>query len=164
MTVLVLKRPVSVGQELRVSDVREASIARNGGIDAVPAEARGAVEGRSLAYSLPAGAVLTKSVLGSPKVPRAGQAVAAVGLKLGQFPTGLQPGHRVMVVAAAPDDVGDESAAVGTETWKAVVAEVRGHKDDQVTVVTLQLAEADARRLAAAPEGTLRLVVVRGGR
>ncbi|GHE44019.1 hypothetical protein GCM10018785_12000 [Streptomyces longispororuber] len=37
VTVLVLKRPVSVGQELRVSDLREASIARNSGIDVVPA-------------------------------------------------------------------------------------------------------------------------------
>ncbi|MFF9897721.1 hypothetical protein [Streptomyces longispororuber] len=159
---LVLKQPVFVGQELEVTDLREASIARDSGLDAVPAGSRRSVVGRPVAYTLPAGTLLTKSVLGSPKEPPAGRAAAAVGLKLGQFPTGLQPGHRVVVVSAA-----DEEAAGGPafqdQSWKAVVTGVRPDTDDDVTVVTLLLAEDDARRLAAAPEGALRVIVVPGG-
>ncbi|MFD5696490.1 SAF domain-containing protein [Streptomyces lasiicapitis] len=163
-TVLVLKRSVSVGQELRASDMGEASIARDSGLDAVSADSRGAVEGRPVAYSLPAGALLTKSVLGSPRKLPAGQAIAAAGLKLGQFPTGLQAGDRVAVVAAVDEEAIDEpSGAADIKPWEAVVIGVRTHKDDQMTVATLQLAEGDARRLAAAPEGALRVVVVRGG-
>ncbi|WP_158857440.1 SAF domain-containing protein [Streptomyces sp. NRRL B-1347] len=160
--VLVLRRSVSVGQELEGADLREASIARGGGLDAVAADQRGAVVGRRVAYSLPAGMLLTKGSLGSPEVPPAGRAVAAVGLKTGQFPTGLQAGHRVEVVTTADEDAtgGPSSSA---ESWAAVVTAVRIDNDDQLTVVTLELGEDQARELAAAQEGTLRVVMVRGG-
>ncbi|WP_405657772.1 SAF domain-containing protein [Streptomyces sp. NBC_00079] len=163
--VLVLARPVSVGQELSARDLREVTMSKGSGVDAVPARSREVVEGRPVAYSLPAGALLTQSVLGSPSVPPAGQAVAAVGLKTGQFPAGLQRGSRVVVVVA-PDSGGSAGASStggGAASWQATVADVQGFRDDQMTVVTLQLAETDAQRLAAAEEGTVRIVVVHGG-
>ncbi|MFF4257945.1 hypothetical protein ACFY1L_42855 [Streptomyces sp. NPDC001663] len=40
---------------------------------------------------------------------------------------------------------------------------MRSAQDEQLTVVTLELAEDDARQLAAADEGTVRIVVVHGG-
>lgn len=102
-TVLVLARPVSVGQQLSAPDLREVSLSRDSDVEAVPADSRGSVEGRPVAYTLPAGTLLTESVLGSPRVPPAGQAVAAVGLKTGQFPSGLAPGNEVTAVAALED-------------------------------------------------------------
>jgi Flp pilus assembly protein CpaB len=163
--VLVLARPVSVGQELSARDLREVTMSKDSGVDAVLARSREAVEGRPVAYSLPAGALLTQSVLGSPRIPPAGQAVAAVGLKTGQFPEGLQPGNRVAVVAALDNGAGSGGASAGgsAASWQATVADVQAFRDDQVTVVTLQLAEADAQRVAAAGEGTVRIVVVHGG-
>ncbi|MCI3928833.1 SAF domain-containing protein [Streptomyces sp. AN091965] len=160
--VLVLGKPVAAGQELTAADLREAGIPRGSGLDAVAADESGAVVGRQVAYSLPAGTLLTKNALGSSKVPPAGRAVAAVGLKPGQFPTGLQAGHHAVVVAAA-DEHATGSPASFTKSWTAVVTEVRADNDDQVTVVTFELAEGQARELAAAQEGTLRVVIVRGG-
>lgn len=167
-SVLVLARPVSVGQQLDARDLREVSLSKDSGVDAVPAHSRGSVEGRSVAYSLPAGALLTESALGDPRIPPAGQAVAAVGLKTGQFPAGLQPGNLVTVVAAPANGSASSGSSagegtVGAMSWQAAVTDVRAFRDDQMTVVTLQLAESDARELAAAPEGTVRIVVVHGG-
>ncbi|MEU5437700.1 SAF domain-containing protein [Streptomyces sp. NPDC020719] len=160
-TVLVLARPVFAGQQLDARDLREVTLSKDSGVDAVPARSRASLEGRPVAYALPAGALLTESVLGSPKVPSAGQAVAAVGLKDGQFPAGLQPGSRVAVVTAAEN--GGAAAASGSASWRATVTDIRSVRDDRTTVVTLQLGEGDARGLAAAAEGRIRLVVVHGG-
>lgn len=165
-TALVFSRPVSVGQELAAADLREVSIARDDDLAIVPARQRGEVVGRPVAYSLPAGSLLTKGVLGNPAVPPAGVAVAAVGLKAGQFPAGLQPGNRARVVAApVTQESGDGEAREGektTSSWAATVAGVRAYPDDHLTVVTLQLTEADAEELAAEPEGALRVVIVNG--
>lgn len=163
-SVLVLARPVSVGQELSARDLREVTMSKDSGVDVVPARSREVVEGQPVAYSLPAGALLTQSVLGTPRIPPAGQAVAAVGMKTGQFPTGLQPGNRVTVVAAPENgSIPGGSSAAERAAWQATVTDVRAFRDDQMTVVTLQLAEGDAQRLVAAPEGTVRIVVVHGG-
>ncbi|MGW8375392.1 SAF domain-containing protein [Streptomyces sp. ODS28] len=163
-SVLVLNRPVSVGQRLEAGDVREASISRDGDLAALPVRFREAVVGRPVAYSLPSGALLTKSVLGPAAVPPAGMAVAAVGLKTGQFPTGLKAGNRVRVVAAPQEaEPGAKQREEPASTWEATVTDLQRPPDEQLTAVTLQLADADAEELAAAPDGALRLVIVHGG-
>ncbi|MEV0318130.1 hypothetical protein ACIBKX_07690 [Streptomyces sp. NPDC050658] len=162
-TVLALARPVSVGQELTSRDLREVSLAKDSGLDMLPARSRGSVEGRPVAYSLPEGALLTKGVLGKAKTPPAGRAVVAVGLKPGQMPSGLQSGNGVRVVTAPSERSGKSSAPPDGDSWTATVVGVEGGQDGQLIVVTLMLAEADARQLAAAPEGGLRIVMVRGG-
>jgi hypothetical protein len=94
--------------------------------------------------------------------------VAAVGLKPGQFPPDLQSGNLVTVVVAPAADAGTSASSSGTassgpSSWEAVVLGVRTNSTDQTTVVSLQLAEADARQLAAAPAGQISVVVVHGG-
>ncbi|MEU5001543.1 hypothetical protein [Streptomyces sp. NPDC021622] len=162
-TMLALARPVSVGQELTSRDLREVSLATDSGLDTFPARARGSVEGRLVAYSLPEGALLTESVLGSPETPPVGHAVTAIGLKPGYMPSELQPGNHVRVVAAPSEVSGKSPATSDGESWRATVVDVEADRDDQLTVVTLTLDEDDARRLAAAPEGAIRVVVVHGG-
>ncbi|GAA3838211.1 hypothetical protein GCM10022403_083390 [Streptomyces coacervatus] len=163
--VLALARPVAVGQKLSGADLREVRVARDSGLDVLSAGSRTAVEGRSLAYSLPAGALLTESVLGRTRVPPAGQAVAAVGLKAGQLPAGIGPGSHVSAVAVPGNGEATNAPPVsaGNRSWSAVVDDVRPVRDEQLTVVTLLLAEDDAEQLAAAADGTIRIVVVHGG-
>ncbi|MFE0099853.1 SAF domain-containing protein [Streptomyces sp. NPDC059009] len=166
-SVLELARPVSAGQRLEARDLREVSLSTDSGLEAVSARSLDAVRGRVMAYSLPAGALLTERVLGSPKTPPRGQANAAVGLRAGQFPTGLQPGLRVNVVEVPdPDAAGGRSAGEDTgerASWSATVVDVRPAQEDQLTVLTLLLGERDARQLAAVPDGAVRILAVHGG-
>jgi len=113
--VLVLARPVTVGHVLAAEDVREVRISADG-VDTLGAGDRDSVLGKPVAYSLPAGTVLSRAAVGAAQVPPPGEAIAAVALKAGQFPTGLSPGSRVTVVVPRDqrgvDHVGGRSPVV----------------------------------------------------
>ncbi len=162
-SVLEIARPVSVGQVLTAEDVREVDVSAGTGLAVIPARSLTQVVGRPVAYSLPAGTLLTRQVLGAAQVPPAGQAVAAVGLKAGQVPSGLQPGNHVTVVVE-PDSnvVTGKSSAPPSLSWDAVVTDVKDDSTDQTTVVSMQMAVEDARQLAAVPAGQVNLVETSG--
>jgi hypothetical protein len=162
-TALELARPVSVGQHLSARDVREISISTDTDLAVIRASAKAVVMGRPVAYTLPAGALLTKDLVGAARVPPAGQAVAALGLKAGQVPPGLQPGNEVSVVAAPSSDAETGAPPASPSAWEGTVLEVRQDSTDQTTVVSVQMAQTDARLLAAAPSGQVGLVIVHGG-
>ncbi|HEY8986483.1 MAG TPA: SAF domain-containing protein [Streptomyces sp.] len=157
--VLVLARPVAVGQVLSARDLREESLPSGSGLGFIPARFRSRAEGRPVAYSLPAGTPLTKNLLGAARVPAAGEAEAAVGLKAGQFPPGVRAGSRVSVVTVP----GDASGSGDSVVWDATVTDVRDDNSGQTTVISLLMAESDARRLAAEPVGQISVVTVHGG-
>ena len=162
-SVVALARAVAVGQLLEAQDLKQVSMAVDTGLDVLPASAASTVVGQPMAFSLPAGSLVTRSVLGVAQMPAPGNGVAAVGLKPGQFPPDLAPGTTVAVLATP-----GQSPAVGTplgqtSSWTAVVAGVAARETEQITVVSLQLAESDARALASAPAGQLSLVAIAGG-
>ncbi|MCM3883128.1 SAF domain-containing protein [Frankia sp. R82] len=159
--VLVLARPVAVGHVLVAADLREARISADG-VDTVPAGSKGSVLGRPVAYSLPAGMLLSRAMVGNAQVPPAGEAIAAVALKAGQFPTGLASGSRVSVVVAPAASAVGTAPEDGVRSWSATVVAVAASGSDQTTVVSLTLAEDDARALAAAPAGQISVVTVNG--
>ncbi|MCK9904450.1 SAF domain-containing protein [Frankia sp. Cpl3] len=159
--VLVLARPVTVGHVLAAGDVREVRISVDG-VDTIGAGERDSVLGKPVAYSLPAGTVLSRAAVDAAQVPPPGEAIAAVALKAGQFPTGLAAGSRVTVVVAPATSAVSTASAGGAESWPATVVAVVAADTEQTTVVSLQLAEADARALAAAPAGQIGVVTVNG--
>lgn len=161
--VLVLARAVTVGQALSAQDLREESLSADSGLAFIPVRSRAKVEGQPVAYSLPAGTPLTKNVLGKAHVPPAGQAVAAVGLKAGQFPPGVQPGNRVTVVVTPTSGTAAGSTSSSSQAWDASVTDVRSDSTDQTTVISLQMTLEDARQLAAAPTGQISVLMVHGG-
>lgn len=166
VAVLALAQPVTVGQILSAQDLRQVTLPSDSGIDTVPASESAVVVGHPVAYNLPAGALLTPGVLGSPQVPPAGQAVAAVGLKPGQFPPDLARGTRVAVLVTPGSATTSGSAASpssAVQAWTATVSSVDAGQGQQTTVVSLQLADADARQLATAPSGQVSLVALSGG-
>ncbi|MEU6260194.1 SAF domain-containing protein [Streptomyces griseorubiginosus] len=158
--VLVLARAVTVGQTLSDEDLREESVSTDSGLAFIPVRSRAEAEGQPVAYSLPAGTPLTEDLLGQAHVPPVGLAVAAVGLKAGQFPPGVQPGNHVIVVVA-PTNANETSTP--SSAWDASVTDVRNNSTDQLTVISLQMVQEDARRLAAAPTGQISVVMVHGG-
>ncbi|MFJ8927636.1 SAF domain-containing protein [Streptomyces sp. NPDC102364] len=162
--VLALARPVEVGHELRARDLREISIVADNGLPALAARSRSSVEGRPVAYSLPAGALLTETVVGEARVPPRGAGIVAIGLKAGQFPPGLQSGNRVTVVMTAREPGSTASTAASSTSWSATVIAVGKPPNEQTTVASLQMDAAAARQLATAREGEVTVVIVNGGR
>jgi hypothetical protein len=164
--VLALTRPVSVGHVLSPSDLREVSVAADPGVSMVAASQASTVVGRAMATSLPAGSLVTPEVLGAGSVPGPGQAIAALALKTGAFPPELAPGARVLVVLVPGSTAGSSGALVSSgisPVWQAIVTSVSTRADEQATVVSLQLAEAAARQVAAVPAGQLSVVMLPGG-
>jgi hypothetical protein len=162
-SVLALARPVAVGQIVSAQDLKQVSIAADSDMDVVPASMASTVVGQPVAYSLPAGSLVTRSVLGSPNVPPPGQAIAAVGVKPGQFPPDLSPGSTVAVLTTPLQSSTSGAASGQTFSWTAVVTGISAGRNDQTTVVSLQLSESDARAVASAPAGQLSLVAIAGG-
>jgi hypothetical protein len=165
--VLMLARPVAVGQLLSAQDLRQTAMPTDTQVQAVPAAESSTVLGRPVAYSLPAGTLLTRFVIGAPATPAAGQAEAAVGLTAGQFPPSLASGARVAVlvsVASPPAGTSGSTVAPPVAQWTATVAEIGASRtEQQTTVVTLLLPDDDARRLATVPDEQINVVALSGG-
>jgi hypothetical protein len=163
--VLALARPVSVGQVLKAQDLRQVNISADPDLSVVDAERAASVVGQTMSISLPPGALLTPTAVGSASVPAAGQALAALALKAGQFPPEAAPGAHVAVVfipgqAGAASSVSEGEA---TRAWPGVVTSVSAPANTQTTVVSVQLVEAAAREVAAVPTGQLSIVMLSDG-
>lgn len=163
-TALALARPVVVGQILATQDLRQVSMATDSGMDVVPAAATSELVGQPVAFSMPAGSLVTRSILGSPQIPAQGKGISAVGLKPGQFPPDLSPGTTVVVLTASTPSATAGTRNGQTSSWTAVVTGITARENEQTTVVSLQLSESDAQALAASPAGQLSVVAIRGGR
>lgn len=152
--VLALTEPVTVGQLLQPSDLREVMVAADPGLGMVPSSEAGSAVGAAMSVSVPAGTLLTSSMLGDPATPAPGEAIVAVAVAPGQFPPEASPGAHVVVVPTDPD--GDDPAR-----WKAVVVGVHPTTTDNSTVVSLQVYEDEAGRLASA--GAVSVVMTSAG-
>lgn len=165
--VLALARAVPVGHVLTAQDLRQVNVAVDPGVGVVDSSQAAAVVGKTMSESLPAGALLTPQAVGASAVPVAGQAIAALSLKAGQFPPEVSPGAHVSVVfvpTQAGGSVGSPPpSSDSTAGWPAVVTSVTAPPNAQTTVVSVQLSEAAARQVAAVPAGQLSLVMLSGG-
>lgn len=162
--VLALNRPVTVGHVLTPQDLQQVNVAVDAGVLVVDAGQATSVVGKTMAVSLSAGTLLTSDSVAAPAIPVAGQSIAALALKAGQFPVEVGPGARVSVVLVPS---GSQPSAVAAETspsWPGVVTSMSSPANEQVTVVvSVQVAEAAARQIAAVPIGQLALVLLAGG-
>lgn len=162
---LAIARPVVVGHVLTAPDLRVVNVSVDPGVTIVSGSQASQVVGRVLATSLPAGALLTPGVLGDGTVPSSGRAVAALALKAGQFPPEIAPGARVSVVSVPSSTTAPNgpSSPDSTRTWPATVVSVTGRANDQTTVVSVELSETDALRVAAVPAGQVSVVKLAAG-
>jgi len=161
---LALAQPVHVGDRLTSADLREASVALDGVVDAIPATEAAAVIGEPLSVSLPAGVLLPRAALGAaPRLPE-GRAVAALALDPGQAPQDVAPGAAVLVVLTADPTIDPaDGAAYPGAGWEGLVTSVADTQNQAGRVVSVELDTDDARQVAAAPVGRLSLLMVPGG-
>ncbi|WP_297538391.1 SAF domain-containing protein [Amycolatopsis sp.] len=164
--VLALAQSVGVGQVLTAQDLKQVDIAVDAGVSVVDASQAASVVGKTMSTSLSAGSLLTLGAVGTGGFPSAGQALAALSLKSGQFPPEVTPGSHVSVVFV-PGQSGATVASPPTTdqstVWPAVVTSVTSPPNQQITVISVQLGEAAARQIAAVPAGQLSVVMVSGG-
>ena len=154
--VLVVARPVQVGQALSAEDLKVVDIAPGTLDTVVSADDEARIVGQPAALPLVAGQVLTRSLVGSAAFPPAGFAVATAALKAGSYPPRLVAGSRVEVVAPA-SSAGSPAQVVAKS---ATVTEV-SPPSDQGDVVVSVLADADsAKAVGSAQSGTLSLVLL----
>lgn len=164
-SVLALARPVPVGHTLTSQDLKQVNVAVDPEVSVVDSNQTGSVLGRTMSASLPAGALLTVEAVSGAGVPPAGQAIAALSLKAGQFPLEVSSGAHVSVVLV-PGQPGAASASPtaleNATQWPAVVTSVTSASNQQTTVVSVQLNPNAARQIAAVPAGQLSIVMLAG--
>jgi len=153
-----------VGHGLTAADLRQVEVVVGSDVRVVDAAEAATVLGKAMSTSLPAGALLTPEVMGAAPVPIVGQGIAALSLTAGRFPPEIGPGARVSVIVA----VGQPGGPVirpsdPPSVWEAVVTGVRSPANEQITVVSVELVEAAARQVAAAPAGQVSLVLLSAG-
>ncbi|GAA5121031.1 hypothetical protein GCM10025762_41050 [Haloechinothrix salitolerans] len=161
---LALARPVTVGDVVTPQDLRQVPLSADPGTDVIPASQAQSVLGQPVAYSLPAGTLLSRSALGRPQVPPPGQGVVALAVEAGQAPPNLAPGTTVTVIVTPGTGASaSTSSGVSGGPWQASVVSVAPQANDQTTVVSVQLPTASAEEVAAIPPGQLALVAVAAG-
>ncbi|NKQ59005.1 hypothetical protein HFP15_39805 [Amycolatopsis sp. K13G38] len=164
--VLALARPVTVGQVLTAQDLKQVNVAVDPGVSVVDVNQAASLMGKTVSTNLPAGALLTRDAVSGTGVPAAGQALAALSLKAGQFPVEVSPGSHVSVVFV-PGQSGSVLASPpapdATTGWPAVITSVASPPNQQITVVSVQVSQAAARQIAAVPAGQLSIVMLAGG-
>lgn len=162
---LSLARPVNVGDVLTPQDLRQIPLPADSDADLIPASNAATVLGRPVAYSLPAGTLLSRPALGRAQVPVAGEAIVAVAAKPGQFPPEVTAGTTVSVITVphSQNSASSNQTPASGGPWSAVVTSVGSPSSDQTTVVSLRLPVESARQLAEVPPGQLSLVTVPAG-
>ena len=169
--VLVVANNLSSGQVLTSSDVKSVQISTGNGISTIPATETAAIVGRPVDQSLTSGSLLTQSDLGPSTGPPSGRAMVGLALKPGQYPPGVAPGERVLVVmngganGAASGSSGFSGSSASTVA-APLIATVMGVEQapansSQSVIVSVQLAEGYGAAVAsAASAGNVALAVI----
>ncbi len=170
--VLVVTRSLSAGQVLSQTDLRSVQLSVASGVTSLPASQLPDVLGRPIASALASGTLLTASDVSQALGPPGGRADVGLALKPGQYPPGLTPGDRVLVVMNGASQVsstpttGSSDQATSAAPLEATVVGVESAPVDssEAIVVSVQLAQGDGAAVAsAASAGDVALAVISSG-
>ncbi|MCI0686526.1 MAG: SAF domain-containing protein [Sporichthyaceae bacterium] len=160
--VLVVTRPVAVGQVVTAADLRVTHVGAGPDLAVVPAGAAGQVVGRTAAVPLAEGSLLSPGQVGPAVFPSEGQALIGLLLSDGQYPPGLAAGARVAVVLTPEPGIADSPA--GSQLGAGLVVSVQPATDPiGGTRVGLVLDTTDALTVAGAGPGRVVLVALGSG-
>lgn len=95
VSVVMIHKMVSAGGRISSSDITEARVAQDGGIDYVPWRQRTMLDRYHARTDLVPGTLLIGSMLTDGPTVHAGQVVVGLSLKSGQYPVGLAKGDHV---------------------------------------------------------------------
>ena len=163
--VVVVTKPVPVGQVITSADVGTTTVAAGPGLATIPAGQLSQVVGLVAATSLQPGTLLAPSEVTGKLSPAPGQDLVPVAVKPSGLPaSGLAPGDQVLVVAtpAAGGNTGSGAAPVLTQPVQATVEAVNTVTDQNgLNVVDLLVPSATGPAVAEqAATGQIALVVI----
>lgn len=158
-SVLAVRSAVERGAVITQDDVMTVQVSADPALAPVPASQASAVVGQRAATDLAAGTLLTREQVSATVLPAAGMSIVGVGLPSAQMPgEPLLVGDRVRVVAT-PGPSGEVTAGEPV-TIAATVVGVRVNDENGQSVVSVQVPQGDAARLAArAATGNVALVL-----
>lgn len=163
--VLVIARPVAVGQVIADADVAISHVAVDRTVAVVPAARRADVVGQVARTELVAGAVLAPDQIGPVGPPTPGQVLVVIAVPASRMPaTGLAPGTSILVVSTPTVDA-DAAAAKPPASIAATVIRVGTPDLNGLTPVDVAVPAGDGPALAArAATGRIAVVVRPSGR
>lgn len=161
--VLVVARPVPVGQVIGDGDLTVARIAADSGLSTVAAGRRRRIVGRVAAVDLLAGQLLNPAAVTTQTPPGPGEQLVGIAVKDTQRPTRLRPHDPVLLVGTPPVDA--DVSDTPPPSIPGTVLRVGAPDADGTTVVDVLVAATDGPRVAArAATGRIAVVVESGGR
>lgn len=159
-TVLVAATSLNAGHVLAESDLAEASVSA-ADLVLIDADQTARVVGQTLAVPLTTGTALAPSHLGPAESPAPGRAETTMAFAEGFYPTGIEPGQAVVVMAGPGGETATttaDSAAPAGGVWQ-MAAVVRAISDvDGGALVGLEFDAADRDGLSSARATELFLV------
>jgi len=162
-SVVELRSAVIAGQVISVSDLRSVQVAADSSVPLIPVADAAKVIGHRAGVSLPAGALLSEADLGGTSVPAAGQALVALEVKPGSYPSQVAPGASVAVapVTAAGQSASPvEVASLPTATVLSITPASNSSGDVEVS---LQASPSAAGQIASIPADGAQLIVLAAG-
>lgn len=110
--VLAVTRPVAAGSVVEAGDLTEVRVAADSGVSTVAASERTNIVGSTARVALVPGSLLAAGQTGRDAGLPPGTTLVGATLKAGQFPVGLRPGDRILVVVMPAEQ---PAAALDTE-------------------------------------------------
>jgi len=147
--VLVVSEPLAAGQVITSSDLETVRVSTGNDLQVIPVGDEASVVGSPVAVPLVAGALLTRTELGSTAPVASGSDVVAVGLKAGQYPPDLAPGDRVRVVPVTSPSSSSLTVTGSPVSATVLAVDVASVESDSPTVFSLEVSRGDADEVAA---------------
>ncbi len=166
-SVLALRHPIERGQVLEVGDLQVVGIDTDAEVSVLADTESAQIVGQTARSDLPAGALVVPEQFAEGSLLESGQGVVGLLLEAGQFPTlSLSAGDTVGVVltpAASDPRAFDESIETTLLVDEAIVAEVGEVGVQGRLFISIEVAESEAARVAAAASANrVRLIQVAG--
>jgi hypothetical protein len=156
--VLIVRHSVAAGEPLHPGDLATVAVDADLPVAAVSASKLDRFVGQAAAVTLVRGALLSPSQIATSTDP-AGTALVGATLSVGQYPSTLQVGDRVLVVTTETAD--SNTTAEDPQTVRGLLVElVTGSTSSEPTVVTVRVPVDAAPQVAAAGAGHVSLVSV----
>jgi hypothetical protein len=144
--VLVAAVAMEAGHVIAPSDLSEAAVDAES-LNLISSDRAGGVVGQTLALPVAAGTPLSPSLLGPAASPAPGRALTSLALPEGSYPSGLEAGQSVVLVAGSGGEAATAAAPAEVRQMAAVVRSVEAFEGG--ALVALEFNAADRAGLSA---------------
>lgn len=144
-----ISQNVGLGQQIQLNDMQEVQVASDTGVNYVPWASASQVARLFAAMQIPAGTLLTPSMVAASDNLVNGRDELGLALKDGQFPANLEPGQPIMIYSTAQNSGGCPGTPGSTLASDAtVISIIPGHQGTGQTDVVVAVDPAAAGRVA----------------